>query len=244
MKIAIISDIHSNLAALQAVERDIKSLKVNFVYCLGDIIGYGPLPKECLVSVTKLCKKILKGNHEDSVCNLELEKELSRYALEGVRFTREKLDEKTIKFLSKLPTKLIIKKVGMTLCHGSYTEPSTWKYVDSEDKAEKELKEIPTKICVIGHTHNPFVFGNKKGLFEYLPDDLILDSDQKYLVNVGSVGQPRDGDCRASYGVFEFKNNQVIFNLRRIFYNISQTEQAFQQTNLSLFLSERLFRGE
>ena len=244
MKIAIISDIHSNLAALQAVELDVKSQNVAFVYCLGDIIGYGPFPNECLITVTKLCKKIVKGNHEDSVCNPELEKDLNRYALASVRFTREKLNKEEMSFLSNLPAKLIVKWVDMALCHGSYTEPCIWKYIGSEDKARKELENTPTKICVIGHTHNPFVFSNKEGLFEFLPDDLILDNGQKYLVNVGSVGQPRDGDCRASYGIFEFKKHQTIFNLRRIFYDIGQTEQAIKKTDLPIFLSERLFRGE
>ena len=245
MKIAIISDIHSNLEALEAVEQDVCNQKVDVIHCLGDIVGYGPFPAECLSLVRSLCKEILKGNHEDSVCDPKKgEEELNDHALEAINFSREKLEKKTIDFLSQLKEKVVLENLEMTLCHGAFTEPSVWKYIDSESLAEKELAKTPTKICVIGHTHNPFVFDSEAGLHEYLPDNLELDLDQKYLINVGSVGQPRDGDCRASYGIFEIKEDKVIFSLQRVFYDISETEKFMKKFKLPPFLSERLFRGD
>lgn len=245
MRIAIISDIHSNLAALEAVLNDIASKKIDKIYCLGDVIGYGPYPKECLEQVKKTCQEIIKGNHENSLELLDLgESHLRKVALLGVRFSKGKLSEEEINFLSGLPTSKIIEDLGLTLCHGAFTEPQIWKYIEEEDEAKNELANIPTRICLLGHTHIPFLFGSNSGLSEELPDDLVLKQDEKYIINVGSVGQPRDDDCRASYVILEYSAEQVIFNLQRVFYDISQTEKAILAAGLPKYLAERLFRGE
>jgi len=242
MKIAIISDIHGNLEALQAVVEDLKSQDIGVVYCLGDVVGYGPDPLKCLGIVSSLCQKMIKGNHEECVCNAVMEKELNLYAIEGVRYARKNLSEEAIKAIANLPHTINIPELDMVLCHGSFSEPSLWNYIDAKHKAREELKITPSRICLVGHTHNPFVFGSKNGLYEFLTDDMVLDKDQKFIVNVGSVGQPRDGDCRACYGIFDFGDN-VTFTLRRVFYNIAKTESAIKYASLSSYLSDRLFKG-
>jgi len=246
MKIAVISDIHSNSEAMLAVFRDIKAQHIETIYCLGDIVGYGPTPWFCWREVVKKCQIIIKGNHEDGVCDPEQAKELTRYAIEGVKYSRENMEEDQIKAMSELPLVVELPELELTLCHSSWTEPRMYKYLDTEEKAAEELKVTPTRICLIGHTHSPYVFGSENGLYQYIRDDMVLDPKQKFLINVGSVGQPRDGDVRACYGVFEVHEETkkiISFNLRRIFYNIAKVEEEIREANLSSFLSERLYKG-
>lgn len=244
MKIAIISDIHSNLYALEAVIQDIKHRGVDDIYCLGDIVGYGAHPNTCLNIVKRRCSKIVKGNHEDAVCNIQREMELSRFAREGVVFSRKNMESNQIDFLSKLPYMIILEDLDMILCHGSYTEPQAWNYIDSPYAARKELEVTPNRLCFIGHTHNPCVFGSENGLYDYYEDEMELDKNQKYIINVGSVGQPRDGDVRSSYGLIEIDNDSIKLTIVRVFYDIENTERAMKDANISSFLSERLFKGE
>ena len=244
MKIAILSDIHSNLEALMTVLKDLQQQKVDKILCLGDIIGYGPYPQECLDLIKKYAEVIVRGNHEDTTCWPDkYEERLSMYALEGIRFSRKSLSDENIDFLSKLSTVKIMEDLSITLAHGSFTEDSSWQYINNESEAKKELASITTKLCFIGHTHIPFVFGSNKGLYKILPDNLILEKNQKFLINVGSVGQPRDGDCRACYGILSVQQ-ETVFNLRRVFYDVETTAKAIRKAKLPFFLGERLFRGE
>ena len=245
MKIAIISDIHSNLEALRKVFRHMQKSKISRIYCLGDIIGYGPFPRECLALIRKKCEKIVKGNHEDSLCLPDLGKNhLNEEAYLGLQFSRKKLHDGEIAFLSRLPSCEIIKEYGITLCHGAFTEPQISKYIMTEEEAILELSKIKTKICLIGHTHMPFIIGSKSGTLDLFDTDRLLNKDEKYLINVGSVGQPRNGDCCASYAVIEWRGNEIIFNLHRVFYKISKTEDAILNAGLPRYLAERLYRGE
>lgn len=246
MKIAIISDIHSNLEALIAVQLDIISQGISQIFCLGDVVGYGPFPKNCLNLTRKISQIILKGNHEDCVCNqTNLKERLNDYALEGIKFSIKLLTNEEIIFMNTFPLVKVYEDLDLSLSHGSFHEPEKWIYIENPQEAKSELKYTPTRICLIGHTHIPYVFGSEKGLYEELPDDLLLNKDEKFLINVGSVGQPRDGDCRASYGVLEYRSDGLVyFNLRRVFYDISITEEAMKQIGLPVWLYLRLFRGE
>jgi predicted phosphodiesterase len=245
MKIAIISDVHSNLEALERVLADIKQNGAEKIYCLGDIVGYGPYPKECLDLIRNRAEKIVRGNHEESVLDPgKARAELNQSAFIGVQFSRSKLLPTDLDFLNALPTKEIIESEELVLAHGSFSEPSAWNYLSEEEDAEEELLHTPTRICVVGHTHSPFVYDSRDGLKEVLPDNLELNKVLKYIINVGSVGQPRDGDCRASYGLFEFKDGFVYFTLHRVFYDIEKIEKSFRRAALPASLSERLFRGE
>jgi len=247
LKIAIISDIHANLEALQEVLHDIEKKKAGLIFCLGDIVGYGANPRECLILVMCYCAQIIRGNHEEGVIFPKTAKErLNDMAYEGVRYARKILYKKERTFLRTLPKHHVLGGMEITLAHGAYTE--SFKYLDEEEKAFEELKHTPTKFTFVGHTHVPFVFGSDDGLIECLPDNLDLNREQKYLINVGSVGQPRDGDCRASYGLLDINSEAgkktYLFTLNRVFYNIQKTQDAMRKAKLPLALSERLFRGE
>jgi len=252
MKIAVISDIHSNLYALHSVAKDIQEQGIDEIYCLGDILGYGPHPSECFDFVTASSKGIVKGNHEDAMSSYSTYDALNRMAQNGVAFSKKNISQAMRDTAKQFPYIIELKQHDIVLCHGSYTNPEEFNYITSVRIAEKEIVKIPNRLCLVGHTHTPFVYGEKSGLFEFIKDDLVLFSEEKalkdelekYIINVGSVGQPRDGDCRSSYGVLEFKDDKVIFNLRRCFYDIEKTAQAIHATTLPDYLADRLFKGE
>lgn len=245
MKIAIISDIHANLYALKAVAKDIVSQSIEEIYCGGDIVGYGSRPKECFDMIRTFSKGTVKGNHEDAMGNMSQYYGLNPRAQAGVKYSKDNLPKDMLEEAANLPYTFEIKEHNMVLCHGSYFEPSEFHYITSPAKARAELARCPFNICVIGHTHSPFVFGNSEGLYEELPNDLYLDKKDKFIINVGSVGQPRDGDCRASYGLFEIDEKGLItFNNRRVFYDISKTADEMVKVGLPPMLADRLFKGE
>lgn len=242
-KIAIISDIHSNLEALESVYEDIKKNKCQEIYCLGDIVGYGPQPKECVELATNICNKIIRGNHESCVHDYILTHDLNPIARAGISFSKDHLSSQTINMLGELPKKLICDDIDICLCHGAYSEPSDWKYIIDEIDAKIEVVKTPTKICVVGHTHYPFIFGNKKGIHHTMGNNIIIQKSQKYIINVGSVGQPRDGDRRASYGIFTF-GKQTSFKLQRVNYDIKKTVDLIIKVGLPSFIATRLLEGE
>jgi len=249
LKIAIISDIHSNLEALLAVGKDMYFNRVEQIFCLGDMVGYAANPCKCLTLFKKMQVKItLKGNHEDAVCNFDSDKSqvkegMNEAAFSGIKYTRRKLSNSMLNVLRKLPIIKVMPDFGLTLAHGSCAKDHIWKYVETEDDVQEEFSALTTKICVLGHTHVPFVFGSKRGLYEALPDNMVLKQDENFVINVGSVGQPRDGNCRASYGLFDISKTQTIFTLRRVFYDIAKTARAIEKAGLPIVLAERLFQG-
>ena len=246
MKIAVISDIHGNLEALEQVVKDIKNLHISSVICLGDVVGYGPHPAECLARVQSLTEIVLKGNHEQAVIGTteEAHEEMKDLAFYAIEFTRTKLVASDIAYLDSLVISQILPEIDVTIAHGSTVPDRGWTYVEKESLIKQELQNCTTRFCLLGHTHVPLVYGNVHGLYKYLSDPLVLNGDEKYIINVGSVGQPRDGDCRASYGVLDIDNGLASFSLRRVFYNIQKTEDAMRKAKLNPILYERLYCGE
>jgi len=248
LKIAIMSDIHGNWEALQAVFRDITEQGATRILCLGDTVGYGPQPRECLEAVWKQKSTFLKGNHEAAVCLLDTEKKniqkvLCDLAFSGIVYARFQLADKHLKFMRALPETYVLPKLGISLAHGAFSRGHTWRYINTEETAGKELKAVTTPLCFIGHTHSAFVFGSKKGHYGSVPVGMPL-KDEKFLINVGSVGQPRDGDCRAAYVILEMTEQGPPITLRRVFYDIGETERAIINAKLPRVLAERLYCGE
>lgn len=246
MKIAIISDIHGNLEALDRVVEDIGKLGISLVICLGDIVGYGPYPSQCLTITRHLAKNILKGNHEQAVASTtkEAREAMKDLAFNAIEFTRTILEENEIEYLRSLPLTQVFPEMNLTIAHGSAIADRGWTYVEKEALIKQEIENCMTRICVLGHTHVPLVYGSIHGLYRYLPDQLVLDDSQKYIINVGSVGQPRDGDCRSSYGVLVIDGGVTSFSLRRVFYDIQKMENAMRDAKLDPMLYERLYCGE
>ncbi len=255
---AVVSDIHSNLEALTAVLADIEKRGIKTIYCLGDVVGYGPDPKECLDLIIKKTKWCVLGNHDYAVF---YEPTNFNYGAEQASFwTREVMETETNrqnsdmrwKFLGELPMMRTLKaKVGMNTAvidfvHASPRKPVN-EYVFPDDVYTNPVKvrvlfERVKHICFVGHTHLPGVFLDEPDF--YLPDELDdvypIINDEKAIINIGSVGQPRDKDPRASYVYVD--DNQV--NFVRLEYDIETTMgkiRAIEQ--LDNFQAERLRDG-
>ena len=245
MKRAIISDIHSNLEALEAVLADIREQGIDEVYCLGDIIGYGPNPRECIDRVMD-CNICILGNHDQGA--LFDPEGFNSGAERAIFWTRDQLEQqigsaadnaRRWDFLGELPRNH--RENGFLFVHGSARNPLN-EYVFPEDiYNQRKMEKIFSLVehnCFQGHTHVPGVFTEKLNFFS--PEDIGYEyrlTDEKVLVNVGSVGQPRDGDHRACYVVLEDET----INFRRLEYPLEQTiEKIYGIPELDNFLGDRL----
>lgn len=252
--IAFISDIHANIPALEAVFADIARLgNVERVLCLGDVIGYGPRPIEALEMVAARCKLVLMGNHEHAVLNGAYG--FHAAAKRAVDWTREQLQEvgpghrrKALwKLLEDLPVRHQID--DLLLVHGSPRDPVMEYVLESDlwDGSDPEKMEqifaAFQRLCFVGHTHRPGVFTADRCFLPAaeLPDGFDISDGSKYLVNIGSVGQPRDRDNRACYLIF---SGDAVY-WRRVTYDIDTTaSQVRAIAALDNRFADRLFRGE
>jgi predicted phosphodiesterase len=245
---AIISDIHSNLEALQAVLQDIETQKVQDVYCLGDVVGYGPNPRECVDLVMK-CKIVLLGNHDQGAMfdpegfNPPAERAIfwTRAQLESPGEARQ-IKERRWEFLAERPR--TFRENGFLYVHGSARNPLN-EYVFPEDiynqRKMERIFSLVEKYCFQGHTHVPGIF--TEGLQFHSPEeiDYVYNLDgRKTLCNVGSVGQPRDGDWRACYVMLDGET----IRYRRVEYDIDTTiKKIYAIPDLENFLGDRLRDG-
>jgi len=248
---AFISDLHSNLEALEAVFRDIAEQGAGDIFCLGDVVGYGPDPEACVDLVMAKCRLTLKGNHDAAL--IEGEDRFNRYARDAIRWTRRRLKPGWFKssryrerwdWLRNLP--LQHKDGELLFVHGSPRDPLN-EYIYPGDilfNAEGKLAEIFRAVphaLFVGHTHHPMVLSSRLGSFTPAEgrDRIALGSD-RYIVNVGSVGQPRDGDPRACYVLFD--GEEVRY--RRIPYDIDAVARKIDRIpELDAVLGQRLHEG-
>lgn len=236
--IAIISDIHSNLAALQAVLDDMG--EVEQIWSLGDLVGYGPHPNEVLDILKDKLTFSLTGNHDlGSIGQMNLNA-FTPDAKEACIFTDKKISLENRHYLEG--TKLAESTPNFSLVHGSPREP-VWEYVLNEEIAFQNFAYFETPFCLVGHTHIPVIFKQNK------PNTIIpregavieLDTDDKVLINPGSVGQPRDGDPRSSYLLLDEKKLAVTY--KRVEYDIKATQGAMEDAKLPRNLIDRLEHG-
>ena len=241
MQIALISDIHGNLEALQAVLNDIEGLQVDEIHCLGDVIGYGCDPVACLELVEKTCTTKLIGNHEYVILGLLPQEQLNSIARSSLSWTLEQLTEREKNMLSDFEMSRTIGDVE--LVHASPFEPDQWQYIISHDSAETALGHTASRICFFGHTHLPMIFSTRQdgSVRQQSGHDFLPDPDSRYLVNVGSVGQPRDNDPRACYTIYDTENREITYH--RVDYDIEQAQTKMSQARASSMLIERLAVG-
>lgn len=246
---AVISDIHSNYEALMAVFYDISNRKIPTVVCLGDIIGYGPNPKECVDLIRAHCALTVMGNHD--LAMFEKPTKWNPWALKAMKWTTstlyDKSDPKNAKRVDWLDgLRDTFTKGGITFLHGSPLDPIN-AYLSRDDvyssrrsKMDKTIAKVK-QICFVGHTHLPSIINAHAQYFE--PDK--VDHHYRYqgvklIVNVGSVGQPRDGNNKASY--VEYNDDEIFF--RRVQYDIDATCKKIKDNpELDDFLGERLWEG-
>lgn len=249
---AIISDIHGNMHAMQAVLQRIGTLNVKGIICLGDIVGYGPFPAECLDLCVRSCMVLIQGNHDEGAVDPKVGNTFNYAAKAALDWTREKLGPLHLNALCRLPVTVFVDK--KIQCIHDNPAPGPSDYINGPEIAAIALAHAERPICLVGHTHVPMVYTAPESAFTgdiglcdvtaYAPGDgtaIQLDPDARYVCNPGSVGQPRDGDSRASFAVLDM--NEMTFTVHRQEYDIDAAQMATQRAGLPFILAERLAIG-
>jgi diadenosine tetraphosphatase ApaH/serine/threonine PP2A family protein phosphatase len=241
MKYGFFSDVHSNLEALRACVVDFRAEKLDKLYFLGDAVGYGPYPNECVKLIKDIADVRLMGNHDFAALGLMDTDLFNQYAAESMGWTKDSLSRKTIEIMSDFELKYTMD--DMLLVHSSPRDPEFWHYVLDMDDAAESFDYFKQKFCFIGHTHRPFiVYKEPSGECELAKDfEETVTDDRRYLVNIGSLGQPRDGDPRSCYLIYDSKAG--ILRYKRVPYNIKVTQRDMAQLGLPDYLIERLAVG-
>lgn len=240
MKFAIFGDVHSNLEALNAVLEDARSYDCTHFVCIGDIVGYNANPSECLDVIQKLDCPVVKGNHdEEASLDTELVG-LNPLAQKSMQWTRDNLDLNQKKYLKELK---LARHVGdFTIVHATLDSPASWGYVTSKFDALESLGYQYTPVCFFGHTHVPAFYFKDLRMEEHQGKSIKIETGKKYQINVGSVGQPRDGDFRSSYCIYDV-DERLIIN-RRVGYDIKTAQEKILKAGLPEQLAHRLAEGK
>jgi diadenosine tetraphosphatase ApaH/serine/threonine PP2A family protein phosphatase len=238
---AIVSDIHGNLEALEAVLEDLERREVERVVCLGDFVGYGASPNECIDRLRPRLEVAVAGNHDLAACGRLKLHYFNSDAAVAATWTDVRLTEQNREYLKTLP--FTVPWRGMLLVHASPSTPNEWHYVLTPADAAMELSAFEEGICLIGHSHVPGAFVWDERRVRYTRDaDVPVAAGHRYLVNVGSVGQPRDGDPRAAYLLVD-EAKRTLTHVR-IDYDIEGAMRRIRDAGLPAFLAERLQWGE
>ena len=243
MRYAIIADIHANLAAFLAVLVDIERRgEVDEVWCLGDIVGYGPEPHQCIELLRQTNHVCVAGNHDLASIGKVETYEFNPDAVAAVQWTAKQLTPRDISYLEDLP--MVMEKDDFTLVHGSPREP-IWEYIMSISGAEQNFAYFKSKFCLVGHTHAPMVFSYGKDgsctFSQFSPNKEFVLGENRLIINPGAVGQPRDGDPRASYAIYDSKTEKI--GLYRVPYDVGATQARMVEESLPMRLVARLSHG-
>jgi len=251
-RIAVISDVHGNLHALRAVLASIRARRIRDVICLGDVVGYGPAPGECLDLVLETCRHTILGNHDEAAFNPHASANFNGNARIAIDWTRRALLQRHLQTLQILPQIAYVEDRAM--CVHDCPVPGPTDYVHDAAVAAMAFRGVDLPICLVGHTHVPAVFEAPTDR----PEDQYRASDvstvdlrdgqsvqfqpgRRYICNPGSVGQPRDADPRASYGVLDLRRKS--FTVHRTAYDINAAQLDTQRAGLPSILARRLAMG-
>lgn len=242
--LAIISDIHSNYEALTTVYRYLDQHKVDDVICLGDVVGYGPEPNIVCDLIRQRCKVTLLGNHDAATIGAMATEFYQPPAKEAIYWTRGQLSEENFRWLYSLP--FTFKRDGLGFFHSAPVRPSSWVYVSQLNEAQLHNSAIYQRLerwNFVGHSHITRIFAiNGKKSKEVTVDDLEARDDRKYLVNVGSVGQPRDRNPKLCFGLYD--PNFDSFKHVRLDYDIESVARKIVNAGLDTKFAKRLFLGQ
>lgn len=240
MKVAVVSDVHANLEALDAVLEDARRAGAEKIWSLGDVVGYGADPNAVVERLSKAADVAVAGNHDWAACGKMTLGFFNSLAKQAAEWTSESLTEASRRWLAALPLERVER--GVRLVHASPSDPASWHYVLSEAVAEGELSTFDEALCLIGHSHFPGQFESDGARVHYHREPRFqLAAKRRYLVNVGSVGQPRDGDPRATYLLYDEKDKSL--EHRRVAYDVEAAARKILDAGLPAFLAERLPRG-
>lgn len=243
MKYGILGDIHANLSALQAVLGALEKEHVGRILSVGDVVGYGAAPRECIRLLRAHDAVVVKGNH-DAACVGELDiLYFNNYARSAVRWTQSVLSEDDCRWLASLP--MIANLEHCSVAHGTFHKPELYDYVQSTTDADPSLDAMPLPVCFVGHTHYPVTLLRLRDdplRTAYTEDtEIDLSESHRALINVGSVGQPRDEDPRAAYAIYDSDRERVW--IKRVAYDIELEAARIRAAGLPSALADRLFLG-
>jgi predicted phosphodiesterase len=240
--IALISDIHGNLDALNAVLEDIEKQGVNTIWCLGDIVGYGAEPSTCLEVVQNRCSRVVAGNHDRLTVDDESLSFLSEHVRAGIIFAREKLTPEQAEWLRTLPYSF--QEGNATVAHASLCHPEDFSYLATDLEAKLHFKSQVTPFSFVGHTHVPMITVEKGNGIEWkeVGKEIIqLDKRGKCCINVGSVGQPRDNDPHPCYVIYDPSRDYI--KAKRVDYDIQAAQKRITDAGLPQVNAARLSVG-
>lgn len=245
MKYGIISDIHSNYDAFIVAINLLKNEQVDKIYCCGDIVGYGPQPNECIELIKKENVESIIGNHDVAVIGKSDLNWFNEYARDAILINKSIISKGSLDFLENLKERIILNNI--LFVHGSPID-NVYEYLDTISALRRNVKFMKQQICFCGHTHIPYVYSydlvSNKDEVVILSDneELKIDTSKKYIINVGSVGQPRDGDNRLCVLIYDFDKQIIMY--KRAEYNIYSTQTKMKILNLPEFLITRLEFGK
>jgi predicted phosphodiesterase len=242
MRALILSDVHANLEALQAVLSD-AARRGGFesVWCLGDLVGYGPDPNACLAQLRGYDLLAVAGNHDHAAIGKIDPLQFNTAAAAAARWTAMQLSPEEKAFLASLP--LILIAAPFTLVHGSLRAP-VWEYLLDRESALGTLNLLETRFCLVGHSHLPFICRENLGspnFVEFTEGEVIRLNTERWIINPGGVGQPRDRDPRPSYAIYD--DREATIERHRVTYEISETQQKMARAGLPRHLIDRLGHG-
>lgn len=241
MKYAFFSDVHANLEALKAVILDFRSENIDRIFFLGDVVGYGPNPNECVELIEQVSEIKLMGNHDYAALGLMETDYFNQYAAESMSWTKSSLSKKTIEIMSDF--ELTAELDDLIIVHSSPKEPELWHYILDMEDVEENFKFFEQRICLVGHTHRPFIVSrNDEGscTISHKQEEKIAEN-RRYLINIGSVGQPRDGDPRSCYLIYDSADKIIRF--KRVAYDFNATQKLMASLGMSEYLIDRLAVG-
>ena len=241
MKIAVLSDIHSNSEALTAVLEDAVKQGARAYWGLGDIVGYGAEPDFVVEAMRKLGAPTVAGNHDWAATGRVSVRYFNRAAATAAEWTAKAMKPENLAWLDALP--LVLERDGTLLVHATPSRPEAWHYCMSVEDARVEMNAYDHSLCLIGHSHFPGAFERDGETLRYTrAGEMRLREGRRYLVNVGSIGQPRDGDPRAAYMLFEDEEGWL--RHVRVAYDVASAQKKILAAGLPRFLADRLAAGE
>jgi len=239
-RIGLISDIHANLHALIAVLENLDEAGVDKIYCCGDVVGYGPFPNECCEIIRDRGIPTIAGNHDHAALGMTTVEYFNDVAKRAVQWTSEELTEENRRFLRNLP--MTIDEEDFLLVHASPNEPREWNYILTISDARESFRHFSHPVCFIGHTHQPFIVKLAGGnLTCPVTPRIRMAPGERFLVNIGSVGQPRDQNKMASFAVYD--RGEMSIEIIRRAYDVAAVQEAIREKNLPIELGERLAHG-
>jgi diadenosine tetraphosphatase ApaH/serine/threonine PP2A family protein phosphatase len=241
MRYIVFSDLHSNLEALEKFQKEIELINHDKLVCLGDIVGYGADPNPCVEWVRERADFTVAGNHDWGAIGKTDISYFNSSAHESCLWTREQLTEENKIFLNSLP--LDREEDDVYWVHASPFEPKAWHYVTSKAGAERLFSNFTAPICFVGHSHHPIILEQTAGgeVNDYVSDIWNIVSENRYIFNDGSLGQPRDGNPDPSFMIYDSTEKTV--KVQRFKYDLSSAQNKIRDRGLPLYLAERLAQG-